>query len=74
MIRFLLGLLTGAAVGLLLAPRTGKETRQIVADRAPQVLQNARDCVDSILQGIRTEQAAQSAEEDSDNHVGVAGS
>ena len=74
MIRFVLGLLTGAAVGLLLAPKTGTETRQIVAARAPEVLQIVRDYVDSILQGIRTEQAAQSAEEDSDNHVEARGS
>ena len=82
MIRFLLGLITGAAAGaavgavagLLLAPKTGKETRQIVADRAPQVLQKARDYVGSLLQRIRTEQAPQGAEEDSDNHVEVAGS
>ena len=74
MIRFLLGLLTGAAVGLLLAPKTGKETRQIVADRVPQVLQKAKDYADSILQDIRTELTSQGAEEDSDNHVEVPGS
>ena len=74
MIKFFLGLLTGAAVGLLLAPKTGTETRQIVAARVPEILQIVRDYVDSILQGIRTEQAAQSAEEDSDNHVEARGS
>ena len=82
MIRFLLGLITGATVGvtvgavagLLLAPKTGKETREIVAARAPQVMQQARDCVESLRQCIRTEQAGQGAEEDSDNHHEVAGS
>ncbi len=81
MIRFLLGLITGAtagaalgaAAGLLLAPKTGEETRQIVAARAPEVLQKARDCVDSILQRIR-EEATQGAEEESDNHVEAPGS
>ena len=41
--RFILGAATGAAAALLFAPRTGKETRQLlsdkiedVADRAPQ--------------------------------------
>jgi len=82
MIRFLLGLITGATVGvaagavagLLLAPKTGKETREIVAARAPQVMQQARDYVESLRQCIRTEQAGQGAEEDSDNHVEAAGS
>ena len=82
MIRFLLGLITGAVAGatagavagLLLAPKSGKETREIVAARAPQVLQQARDYVGSLRQRICQEQAHQGAEEDSDNHVDAAGS
>ena len=31
---FLLGLGIGAAVGILWAPRSGQETRQLIADRA----------------------------------------
>ena len=78
MIRFLLGLITRAAVeavaGLLLAPKTGKETRQFVAARAPQVLENARNYLGSIRQRIGTEQAPRGSDEDSDNHQAVAGS
>ena len=82
MIRFLLGLIFGAAAGatagavagLLLAPKTGEETRQIVAARATQATQKARRYVDNLRQYIGTEQAARSAEKDSDNHVDVTGS
>ena len=82
MIRFLLGLIFGAAAGatagavagLLLAPKTGEETRRIVAARATQATQKARSYVDSLRQCIGTEQAPQGADEDSDNHVEVAGS
>ena len=82
MIRFLLGLITGAAAGatvgavagLLLAPKTGEETRQIVAARATQATQKARAYVDSLRQRISKEMAPQGAEEDSDNHVDVTGS
>ena len=80
--RILLGLIAGAAAGaavgvvagLLLAPKTGKETRQMVAARATQVTQKARDYVGTLRELIRTEQAPEGAEEDSDNHVEVAGS
>ena len=72
MLRFLLGLITGAAVGLLLAPKTGKETQEIVAARATPVLEKARDYVAGLLEQIRAEQATQGAEEDSDSHLEVA--
>ena len=68
------GAAAGAVAGLILAPKTGKETRQIVAARAHQVLQKAREYLGSVLQRIGTELAPQGAEEDSDNHVEVAGS
>lgn len=82
MIRFLLGLITGAAAGatlgavagLLLAPKTGEEIRQIVAARATEATQKAMGYMDSFRQRIGTEQAAQGAEKDSDNHVEAAGS
>lgn len=48
--RFLLGAATGAAAALLFAPRTGKETRQLltdkiedVADRAPEPIRTAAE-------------------------------
>ena len=80
--RILLGLITGVAAGaaigvvagLLLAPKTGKETRQIVAARATQVTQKARECLGAVRERVRTEQAVEGAKEDSDNHVEVASS
>ena len=35
------GVIIGAAAGLLLAPKTGKETRTIVADRAGSIRRQA---------------------------------
>ena len=35
------GVIIGAAAGLLLAPKTGKETRKIVADRAESIRSRA---------------------------------
>ena len=75
---FIVGLLAGAAAGavagLLLAPKTGKENRQIIAARATEARQKVGDYVGSVRQRIRREQAPESAEEDSGNHVEVAGS
>ncbi|MBI2912082.1 MAG: YtxH domain-containing protein [Chloroflexi bacterium] len=38
---FLLGALVGAGVGLLLAPRPGEETRQILAEKSDEILSHA---------------------------------
>ena len=40
---FLLGGLTGAAVALLYAPRSGKETRRMVRERADRLLNDLLD-------------------------------
>ncbi len=40
---FILGGLVGTIVGLLVAPRTGKETRAMVAERASSFLGDAQD-------------------------------
>jgi gas vesicle protein len=39
---FFLGSLIGAAAGLLLAPKTGRETREILADRGGDVARRAQ--------------------------------
>ena len=65
---FIVGLLAGAAAGavagLLLAPKTGKENRQIIAARATEARQKVGDYVGSLQQRIRREQVPESAEED----------
>ncbi len=38
---FLLGALVGAGLGLLLAPRAGEETRQIIAEKSDDLLSHA---------------------------------
>ena len=57
--KFLVGLLTGAAVGaaagILMAPKVGKETRQIVGERAIQAKQKAGDYVVALRQRIKKE-------------------
>jgi gas vesicle protein len=40
---FLLGGVIGAAVGLLLAPKAGRETREIIAERGGEVARKAQE-------------------------------
>jgi gas vesicle protein len=40
---FILGIVIGAAVGFLFAPRSGKETREIVKDKAADVSATVKD-------------------------------
>ena len=46
------GALAGAVAGLLLAPKPGRETRQIVAIRAVDLRQKAGDAVGTLRQKI----------------------
>ena len=68
--RFFTGLVAGAVggavAGLLLAPRTGKETRQIVVARAGEVREKAGQYATSMRERIRR---GQSEEQHSDGHV-----
>ncbi len=56
----------GAVAGLLLAPNTGKETRQIVVARAGEVREKAGQYATSVRERMRR---GQSGEESSDDHV-----
>ncbi len=42
-IGLILGLAVGVALGFLFAPRTGKETRELVKDKATDVCETAKD-------------------------------
>jgi len=54
---FIIGGLIGAAVGILYAPRSGKETRKIMTEEAQDVMDTAissiRDAQDAALSAIK---------------------
>ena len=51
LIPFLAGLTAGAVLGLLFAPRSGKETRAVIKDRARQ----AKDAMNDLADEARTQ-------------------
>ena len=64
------GVVVGALAGLLLAPKTGKETRQIVVARASEVRGKAGQYATSVRERLRR---GQSGEESADEAtMGVA--
>lgn len=50
---FLLGGITGAALGLLFAPRTGKETRDMISERAEEYWGRGVEVYDSAAEKTR---------------------
>ena len=66
------GALVGAVAGVLAAPKTGIESRQIVGSRAGQVKVQAGDLVTSLRQRVRRFTPV-SMEQESNGHVRTIG-
>ena len=66
------GALVGAVAGVLTAPKTGIESRQIVGSRAGQVKVQASDLVSSLRQRVRRSTPV-SMEQESNGHVSAIG-
>ena len=67
------GAVVGTIVGLLFAPKTGQETRELVATRAGVIRQKAGDYVGNLREKMRRGRSFEGSEEASNNHVDVAG-
>ncbi len=71
------GIITGAVlgtiVGILYAPKTGQETRELVSTRAGVIRQKAGDYVGNLREKMRRGRGFEGSEDSSNNHVDVAG-
>ena len=67
------GALAGAVAGLLLAPKRGKETRQIVAIRAVDLREKAGNAVGTLRQRIRKGELDPAAADGHNNEHVIAG-
>ena len=47
---FLAGLATGAAIGVLFAPRSGEETRKIIGDKAEEYSEEAQKQINEMVE------------------------
>jgi gas vesicle protein len=56
-IGFGIGLLVGAVIGgviaLLYAPKTGKETRQLIKDKATKVVDTVKEATDGVIDTVK---------------------
>ena len=67
------GAVVGTLAGLLFAPKSGKETREIVATRAGVIRQKAGGYVGNLREKMRRGRSFEESEDTSNNHVDVAG-
>jgi gas vesicle protein len=65
----LAGALIGSVAGLLFAPKTGKETRETMSDRANEWRDRAGDYVGNLRERIRRGRETEAIEERSENGV-----
>ena len=63
------GAFIGTVIGLLVAPKPGKETRQIVASRAEEWRTKAGDYVGTLRQKIQRDSQVNGVEELSNEHL-----
>lgn len=54
---FVVGALTGATIALLYAPRSGKETRELIAQRGRDLREKASDAVDEVKELLNEKKA-----------------
>jgi len=64
------GVVVGAVAGLLLAPKNGKETRQIVAVRAGEVRQKADQYATTLRERMRRGQSGEESPDDAVSEIG----
>ncbi|MFQ6026735.1 MAG: YtxH domain-containing protein [Dehalococcoidia bacterium] len=64
----IVGTLAGTAIGLLLAPKPGKETREMVSSKASQLQNRAGGYVDMLRAKFKGDQAADAVATHADNH------
>ena len=67
----LAGAVIGAIAGLLLAPKSGKETREIVKVRAGEIRQKVGGYWGTLRRRRQVEGIGEGAEDTSDHHVGA---
>jgi gas vesicle protein len=63
-IGLLAGVVAGLAVGLLFAPQSGRETRQLIRDRAGNVYEKVGDVVETAKEKVGRIRGRRSAEEE----------